>query len=60
MEGQVLQIPIDGTLTQPRLDRRTLVQLTGKMLQNTARGVLIDGVGRTIERLLPGQAPSPR
>ncbi len=58
MEGRTLQIPIDGTLGNPKLDRRALGQLTGKALQNTARDVLIDGVGgvgRQLERLFPGQ-----
>ncbi len=55
LEGRVVQIPIDGTLEQPKIDSRAMAQLTGKMLQNTARGVLIDGVGKTLERLLPGQ-----
>jgi hypothetical protein len=55
LEGQTLQIPLEGTLTRPKLDRRALQQLTGQALQNTARGVLIDGVGRQLERLFPGQ-----
>ncbi|MBI3839586.1 MAG: hypothetical protein HY288_16825, partial [Planctomycetia bacterium] len=55
LEGQTLQIPLEGTLSRPKLDRRALQQLTGQMLQSTARGVLIEGVGKQLERLFPVQ-----
>jgi translocation and assembly module TamB len=55
LEGQVLQIPINGTLDDPQLDKRALTQLTGRMLENTARGALLNGVEKQLERLLPGK-----
>jgi hypothetical protein len=57
LEGQVLQIPIDGTLGNPKLDRRALEQLAAQTVKNTARGVLIDGVGKQLERLFPKSQP---
>ena len=55
LEGQTLKIPIEGTLKNPKLDRRVLQQLTGQVLQSTARGALIDGVNKQLQRLFPGQ-----
>jgi hypothetical protein len=55
LEGQVVQIPINGTLDNPQLDKRALTQLTGRMLENTARGALLDGVEKQLERLLPAK-----
>ena len=55
LEGQTLKIPIEGTLKNPKLDRRILQQLTGQVLQSTARGALIDGVNKQLQRLFPGQ-----
>ncbi len=51
LEGRVVQIPIGGTLEDPKLDPRAMQQLSAQMLQNTARGVLIDGVGKQLEKL---------
>jgi hypothetical protein len=46
LKGKTLQIPIDGTLTQPRLDTRTLQNL-GKQLA----GAAVQGaVGKQVER----------
>jgi len=55
LEGQTLQIPIEGTLKKPRLDRRILQQLAGQLLQNATRGALIDEVNKQLDRLLPFQ-----
>ena len=55
LEGQALQIPIGGTLTEPKLDRGVLAQQTGQLLQNMTRGVLLDEVNKQLERLFPLQ-----
>jgi translocation and assembly module TamB len=55
LEGTTIQIPIEGTLSSPRLDRRALQELPGKMLKNTARGALINGVQKQLDKLLPLQ-----
>jgi hypothetical protein len=53
LEGQKMQIPINGTLSKPKLDPKAMQQLTARLLENTAKSVLIDGVGKQLERLLP-------
>ena len=51
MKGQVIKIPVTGTVTQPKLDKRVIQQLSREMLQNTARNA-IDGV---LEKELGGK-----
>jgi hypothetical protein len=55
LEGASVQIPIEGTLANPKLDRHILDQLAGKLLQNATKGVLINEVNKTLEKLFPGQ-----
>jgi hypothetical protein len=55
LEGKTLRIPIEGTLQNPRLDRRALQDIPRQLLENAARGVLIDGVSKGLERLFPPQ-----
>ncbi len=55
LEGQTLQIPIDGTLKKPKLDHRIVERLTGQLLQNATRGLLLDGLNKQLDRLLPSQ-----
>lgn len=55
LEGRTVQIPIGGTLGKPKLDRGALQNLIGQMIENTARGALLDQVNRQFERLLPVQ-----
>ena len=55
LEGQSLQIPIDGTLKKPKLDHRIVERLTGQLLQNATRGLLLDGLNKQLDRLLPPQ-----
>ncbi len=62
LEGQVIRIPIGGTLSKPQLDRGTLRQITAGILQSLTRGVLQNGLGKQLERLLPQRQqtiPSP-
>ena len=55
LEGQTLQIPIEGTLSKPKVELHVLDQLTGKTLQNVGRGALLNEVNKTLEKLFPGQ-----
>jgi len=55
LEGQSLQIPIDGTLKKPKLDHRIVERLTGQLLQNATRGLLLEGLNKQLDRLLPAQ-----
>ena len=53
LEGQTLQIPLEGTLSKPKFDRHILQQFAGKFLQNAARGAIVDEVKSQLDRLLP-------
>jgi hypothetical protein len=59
MEGQVLQLPIGGTLSKPQLDRGALRQLTASIVQNLTRGVLQNELGKRLEGLFPRQQSIP-
>lgn len=52
-EGRAVQIPIGGTLGKPKLDRGALQQFAAGLIGNTARGVLLDGINKRLEQLLP-------
>jgi len=55
LRGKVLKIPIQGTLSQPRLDRGALKQLSAQLLTETATGaasqLLEREIGRGLDRL---------
>ncbi len=53
LEGQTLQIPIEGTLSNPRFEPHVLEQITGGILKNAGHGQILNQVGKTIEKLLP-------
>jgi translocation and assembly module TamB len=53
LEGRVIKVPIGGTLSNPKLDPRALQQLTAQAVESAARSVIVDGVGKQLERLLP-------
>jgi len=53
LEGRAVQIPIGGTLSKPKLDRGALQQFAAGLIGNTARGVLLDGINKRLEQLLP-------
>jgi hypothetical protein len=55
LKNQTLQIPIEGTLKNPKIDRRAIEQFAGQMIQNTARGALLDQVNKQLNKLLPVQ-----
>ena len=55
LEGKTLKIPIEGTLSKPKLDRRALLDVPRQVIENTARDVLLDGLNKGLDRLLPGQ-----
>jgi hypothetical protein len=59
LKGQTLQIPIDGTLTQPRLNTRVLQdlgrQLAGSAIQGAITNQLQRGQGAISEELQKGQ-----
>jgi hypothetical protein len=51
LRGTTIQIPLQGTLSKPRLDNRMLRELSARMIGGAARGVLQDEVNRGLQRL---------
>ncbi len=51
LRGTTIQIPVQGTLSKPRLDNRMLRDLSTRMIGGAARGVLQDEVNRGLQRL---------
>ncbi len=49
LRGQTLEIPIQGTLARPQIDRKAIDKLGGKLFENAARGAVID----QLNKLLP-------
>jgi translocation and assembly module TamB len=55
LRGQTLEIPISGTLNQPRIDERALAQLSKDMLKNAAGRILENELQRGLNQLFgPG------
>ena len=64
LRGQTIQLPINGTLTRPQLDRKALTQFTRQTVigagTNALENVLQKEVGRGLDRLFqPKGAPAP-
>lgn len=61
LKGQRLQIPITGTLTAPRVDRRVFQQISSQAITGAARGVLDQEVSRGLDKLFKprGETPPP-
>lgn len=51
LQGQALQIPIQGTLSQPKVDGRVLEQLTKQMIGGAANRLLEQELNKGLERL---------
>ena len=61
LRNQVIQLPVVGTLSQPRIDLRALEQVSRQSLQNAARNVIEDQFNRQLNRLMaPPPQPPPR
>ena len=52
MKNQTIQLPIGGTLRQPRIDRTALDQLGRQAVQNAARNVIEDQLNKQLPGLL--------
>lgn len=51
LRGQVLQIPIGGSLTRPKVDERTLREVSAQALRGAAGRVLEDELNKGLKRL---------
>jgi hypothetical protein len=55
LEGKKLKIPIAGTLSHPKLDRRALQEIPAQLIEHAARDVLLEGLNKGLDRLFPTQ-----
>lgn len=51
MRGQVLRIPIAGTLSKPQLDQKVMEQLTQRFMQKAATNMIEGELNRQLDRL---------
>lgn len=51
LKGTTLQLPIQGSFSQPKTDRRALADLNQRMMQDAASGALEQGIGRGLQQL---------
>jgi len=51
MTNQTIRLPIGGTLSQPKIDRRELERLSSQFIERAARNVLGNEVGRQLDSL---------
>lgn len=52
LKNQTIQLPISGTLRQPKIDRTALDQLNRQVLQNAARNVIESQINKQLPGLL--------
>jgi translocation and assembly module TamB len=57
LKGQMLQVPIRGTLTQPLPDLRGIANLTKDLAKNAASGLIQDRASKEINKFFPGLNP---
>jgi hypothetical protein len=50
LKDQIIRVPIAGTLSKPKIDGKTLDQLSQRFLENAARNVLERGINEGITR----------
>lgn len=51
LKGTTLQLPIQGSFSQPKADRRALADLNQQMMRDAASGALEEGIGRGLQQL---------
>jgi translocation and assembly module TamB len=51
LKGTTLQLPIQGSFTQPKADRRALTDLNQQIIRNAAGGALEQELGRGLQQL---------
>ena len=51
LRNQTVRLPIGGTLSKPKIDRRELDRVSRQFLENAARNVIEDELGKQLDRL---------
>jgi translocation and assembly module TamB len=55
MREQVIRIPITGTLSKPKLDKRAIDQIAGSLIQGAVRGTIENELGKQLNKLFQPQ-----
>ncbi len=58
LKDQTIQIPIAGTLSKPKLDRKVIEQLTAQFIRKAGSGLLRNELNKQLDRLLPLLPPA--
>ena len=53
LKGRTLELPIQGTLRKPRIDRGAIAQILRQFGQNTIEGLINNGIQKFIDRRQP-------
>jgi hypothetical protein len=53
LRGRNIRLPIAGTLAQPKVDQQALRELTAQFARETAGDLLIQGLNKQLDRVLP-------
>ena len=56
--GQSLQFPIQGTLTNPKVDSQAIAQIGRQSMQNAASGAIQNQINRGLDKLLGSPPPA--
>ncbi len=51
MRGQAIRIPVQGTLSRPKINRDALTQLSSQLLESAAAGAIEGGLNKLLEKL---------
>ncbi|MBA2117155.1 hypothetical protein [Bremerella alba] len=51
MRGTALNVPISGSMHQPKIDSQVIEQMTRGLIDNAARGAIQDGINRGLQEL---------
>ena len=51
LRGQSIQVPVGGTLSKPRIDRRALQGFSRQLIQQGVEGAIQGEIGRALEKL---------
>lgn len=52
LQGQTIQLPIGGTLKNPKIDQKALSQANAQLFQNTATGILKQELFKGLDKVL--------
>jgi hypothetical protein len=52
LKGQVLQVPVTGTLTKPKMDQHAITHLTSQLIQKGAGQAVGNELNKALDKFL--------